>query len=114
METGSKYIEPSSRAAEREMAASAEDWSNWITNQIRSAIENERERTIALLTELLVGIKKDVIPEVVATLPALKGPVGPAGPTGKLPIAKEWQREKVYYQGDVVTHDGATYQALHD
>ena len=96
------------------MAASAEQWSNWTTNQIRSAIEDERERTFALLTELLVHIQKDVIPEVVATLPALRGPAGPVGPAGKLPIAKEWTRETVYYEGSVVTYDGATYQALHD
>jgi hypothetical protein len=105
---------PSSRAAEREMAASAEDWSNWTTNQIRSAIENERERTVALLTELLVDIQKDVIPEVIATLPALRGPVGPVGPAGKLPIAKEWTRETVFYEGSVATFDGGSYQALRD
>jgi hypothetical protein len=55
--------QPSSRAAERELAASAEQWSSWTTNQIRSAIEDERERTFALLTELLVQIEKDVIPD---------------------------------------------------
>jgi hypothetical protein len=38
----------------------------------------------------------------------------PVGPAGKLPIAQEWHREKVYYEGQVVTYDGATYQALHD
>ena len=111
METDIRYSEPSSRAFERETTTSAEQWSNWTTNQIRSAIEDERERTIALLSELLAGIQRETIPEVVARLPELRGPVGPAG---KLPIAKEWQREKVYYEGQVVTYDGATYQALHD
>ena len=78
------------------------------------AIEDERERTFELLTELLVRIQRDVIPEVVATLPALRGPVGPTGPTGKLPIAKEWTRETVFYEGSVVTYDGGSYQALRD
>jgi len=114
METDIRCSEPSSRAFEREMATSAEQWSNWITNQICSAIENERERTFELLTELVVGIKKDVIPEVVATLPSLRGPAGPVGPGGKLPIAKEWTRETVFYEGSVVTYDGGSYQALHD
>ena len=114
METDIKYSEPSSRACERESAASAAQWSNWTTNQIRSAIEAERERTFELLAEVLVRIKKDMIPEVVATLPALRGPVGPAGPVGKLPIAQEWQRETVYYEGSVVTYDGGSYQALRD
>jgi hypothetical protein len=114
METDIKYSEPSSRARERETAASAEQWSNWTTNQIRSAIEAEREWTLELLTEVLVRIKKDMIPEVVATLPGLRGPAGPMGATGKLPIAKEWTRETVFYEGSVVTHDGGCYQALRD
>jgi hypothetical protein len=114
METDIRYNEPSSRACERETTTSAEQWSNWTTNQIRSAIEDERERTVALLSELLALIQRETIPEVVATLPALRGPAGPVGPAGKLPVAKEWLREKVYYEGEVVTYDGATYQALHD
>jgi hypothetical protein len=52
--TDIRYSEPSSRAVERETNTSAEQWSNWTTNQICSAIEAERERTSALLTELLV------------------------------------------------------------
>ena len=80
METNIGCSEPSSRAFERETTTSAEQWSNWTTSQICSAIEDERERTFELLTELLVRIQKDVIPEVVAMLPALRGPVGPAGP----------------------------------
>jgi hypothetical protein len=71
METDISYGEPSSPVFEQEKAASAEQWVNWTTNQIRSAIEAERERTFGLLTELLVQIQRDVIPEVVATLPAL-------------------------------------------
>jgi hypothetical protein len=114
METEIRYSEPPSPAFQHEKAASAEEWSNWTTNQIRSAIEAERERTFALLTELLVQIEKDVVPEVVATLPALKGPVGPAGPAGKLPIARAWGPETVYYEGSVVTYDGGSYQALRD
>jgi hypothetical protein len=111
METDIRYSEPPSPAFERETAASAEQWASWTTNQIRSAIEDERERTVALLSVLLARIQRETIPEVVETLPELRGPAGPAG---KLPIAKEWQREKVYYEGQVVTYDGATYQALHD
>jgi hypothetical protein len=80
----------------------------------RRWIEAERERTRALVTELLVQINDDLIPEVLGTLPDLRGPPGPAGPAGKLPIAKEWQRENVYYEGEVVTYDGATFQAVHD
>jgi hypothetical protein len=104
-------MESDIRYNERETAASAEQWSNWTANQIRSAIEDERERTCALLAELLAGIQRETIPEVVARLPELRGPVGPPG---KLPIAKEWTRETVYYEGSVVTYDGGSYQALRD
>src|SRR5947209_14304646 len=89
MQTDISYSEPSSRGFERGTATSAE-WSNWTTNQIRSAIEDERERTFALLSELLALIQRETIPEVVARLPELRGPAGPVGPAGKLPIAKEW------------------------
>jgi hypothetical protein len=63
METDIRCSESSSRAFERETATSAEQWSNWTTNQIRNAIEDERERTFELLTELLVRIQKDAIPD---------------------------------------------------
>jgi hypothetical protein len=53
METDIRHTEPSSWAFEREKLASAEQWANWTTDQIRSAVEAERERTFELLTELL-------------------------------------------------------------
>lgn len=55
-----------------------------------------------------------------------RGDVGPAGPRGetghrgpegapgKLPIAKQWKSDTVFYEGDVVTHNGGTFQALRD
>ena len=42
-----------------------------------------------------------------------KGDRGEQGPTGKLPIAKVWS-DHVHYQGDVVTANGCTWQALCD
>lgn len=41
------------------------------------------------------------------------GERGEAGPIGRLPIVTPWQ-DRVHYQGDVVTHDGAVWQALAD
>ena len=38
------------------------------------------------------------------------GERGPEGPPGKLPIVKEWT-ERVHYEGDVVVHRGALWQA---
>jgi hypothetical protein len=80
----------------------------------RRLIEAERERTRALLTELLIQICDNTIPDVVSRLPELRGPAGPVGPAGKLPIVEEWTRETVFYEGSVVTYDGGSYQALRD
>lgn len=52
-----------------------------------------------------------MIAEAIAGMPQPKR--GSEGPPGKLPVAKQW-REKVYYEGDVATHGGATYQAIRD
>ena len=42
------------------------------------------------------------------------GPQGPPGPQGKLCAAKPWQPDMVHYEGEVVGHDGSTYQARKD
>jgi len=105
--------EPSS-PSDDEMGASTKHWANWTADQIRGAIETERARTFALLTEVLTEIETDLIPEVVTTLPALQGPAGPVGPAGKLPTVRAWQADQVHYEGAVVTHAGATWQASKD
>jgi hypothetical protein len=42
-----------------------------------------------------------------------RGPEGLPGKDGKLAIAREWTN-RVHYEGDVVRHNGSTYQALAD
>jgi hypothetical protein len=52
--------------------------------------------------------------------PGIPGPCGEPGekgdhgPPGKLPIVKTYQPEAVHYCGDVIVHQGSTYQALCD
>jgi hypothetical protein len=41
------------------------------------------------------------------------GERGPEGPPGKLPLVREWE-DRVHYEGDVTSCDGATWQALRD
>ena len=53
-----------------------------------------------------------ITPEVRGTYK--EGEQGPEGPRGKLPIAKLWQPDSVTYEAQVVSYDGATYQALCD
>jgi hypothetical protein len=42
------------------------------------------------------------------------GPPGERGAKGELPVVKLWAPETVYYEGDVVTFDGGTFQARRD
>jgi len=46
--------------------------------------------------------------------PGPSGSRGERGPPGKLPVAKPWVPETVFYEGDVVTFDGGTFQARRD
>lgn len=41
------------------------------------------------------------------------GERGPEGPAGKLPAIRAWE-DRVYYEGEVTSHAGATYQASRD
>jgi hypothetical protein len=109
MDTEIRYRESSSRPFES-TGLTADD----VNELCGRWIEAERERTHALLTELLVQICDNTIPEVVSRLPELRGPAGPVGPAGKLPIVEEWKCETVFYEGSVVTYDGGSYQALRD
>jgi hypothetical protein len=42
------------------------------------------------------------------------GEKGDPGPDGKLPLVRAYKPEAVHYEGDVVVHFGATWQALRD
>ena len=43
-----------------------------------------------------------------------RGLQGPEGPPGKLPIVKTYEPGEVHYSGDVVVHQGSTWQAAKD
>lgn len=45
--------------------------------------------------------------------PGERGEPGPVGPAGKLPQVRAWQ-DAVHYEGEVVHHDGACWQAVRD
>lgn len=57
---------------------------------------------------------RPVLAELVAALPpAEPGPRGERGPEGRLSVAKAWS-DRVHYEGEIVTHNGATWQAQCD
>ena len=78
--------------------------------RIGERIAAEHEFMIGILAELLAHLQRDA---------EMRGPPGPAGPRGEqgppglMPLVKLWMPETVYYEGDVVAHDG-TFQAKRD
>jgi hypothetical protein len=81
----------------------------------------ERAAALVVLPEINVpsvdeirSVVADEVKAQVAELPPPeKGPKGDDGPPGKLPTVRAWANE-VHYEGIVVTHAGATWQALRD
>ena len=82
-----------------------------IDQRIGERIAAEHEFMIGILAELLAHLQRDA---------EMRGPPGPAGPRGEqgppglMPLVKLWMPETVYYEGDVVAHDGGTFQAKRD
>jgi hypothetical protein len=60
----------------------------------------------------LLGLQRQL--DELKRVAAQPGPQGPPGPPGKLQRVKEYVAECVHYEGDVVTHDGALWQAHGD
>jgi len=65
---------------------------------------------MAIMAEVIAHVRN----EVAAGPPGPSGSpraAGPPGAPGKLPIVKLWQPDSVTYEAQVVSYDGATYQA---
>ena len=67
----------------------------------------------AISAALAVGMRALEEVRTLARTPGKDGERGAEGPPGKLPPVDEW-RDRVYYESEVVTLDGAVFQALRD
>jgi syndecan 1/collagen type XXI alpha/collagen type V/XI/XXIV/XXVII alpha len=85
---------------------------------------NELERRLAARQEILNDAKSSAVgprgepgPQGEPGIPGARGDPGlqgDPGPPGKLPIVKAYRPDAVHYEGNVVVHQGSTYQALCD
>ena len=108
--------------------ALAEERAHW--ERERKRIEAEASEIIAKLradiAELRSGFELKLIEKLAALRdgrdgadgapgePGPPGPRGEQGAPGKLPRCQYWAAGAVYYTGDVVCHQGSTWQALRD
>lgn len=67
----------------------------------------------AINAALAVGMRALEEVRTIARIPGKDGERGKDGPPGKLPRVDEW-KDRVYYESEVVTLDGAVYQSLKD
>jgi hypothetical protein len=84
-----------------------------IDRRIQERIAVKNEFMIALMAENNVELKREWVVGAMGPR-GPSGPRGEQGPPGKLPLVKLWVPDVVHYQGDVVTHDGGTWQAMRD
>jgi hypothetical protein len=84
-----------------------------INDLIRQRIAAQHEFWMAIMAEVIAN-PEEWMPAALPGPPGPPGSPGPAGAPGKLPIVKLWQPESVSYEAQVVSFDGATYQALRD
>lgn len=81
---------------------------------VRAVVEEVVKAAVEALPEPEPG--KSVDPEEVRAMvekAVAETPKPKDGQDGKLPVVKAWE-DRVYYEGEVCSHDGATYQASAD
>jgi hypothetical protein len=84
-----------------------------IDQRIAERIAAEHEFMIDIVAEVVAHLQDEWVVGAMGP-PGPSGPRGEQGPAGKLPLAKLWIPETVYYAGDVVAYDGGMFQAKRD
>jgi hypothetical protein len=85
------------------------DWDEWwaaVDKRIQEHLTNEREIMIDAVGETLARLRENA--------DEFRGPPGRPGKDAKLPRAKIWQEDCVYYEGDCVAFNGSLFQAQCD
>jgi len=97
-------------------------WRQYFETHVADAILAERDFMLEVVgtgigereAQLRENIEKMIEAKLKEVPPGPRGERGEAGPAGKLPVVKVFRADTVHYEGDVVVHQSATYQALRD
>ena len=96
-------------------------WVSWVDSRIKATLAHERDVLIeatggaqgrAQLRDEVKRAIEEMCSAFGAEIAALEERL--KAMPGRLPVAKIWLRESVTYEGEVVSYDGASYQALRD
>jgi len=91
---------------------------NWQREKARMQAEaNEIVAKLRAEVAELRGTITRMVDEQLARMRDMRGPPGERGEQGlpgRLPIVTTWKADQISYEGDVVSHSGATWQATKD
>jgi hypothetical protein len=105
------FRELAERVGELEKTNNLEARFNKLANEVKGR-QGRSEIPQGELLEKIEALQRQL--DDLKRVAAQSGPRGPPGPPGKLPRVKEYVAECVHYESDVVTHEGALYQAKRD
>jgi hypothetical protein len=123
------------RLAHAESNTDTERWLNYTDERMKAWCAGERDYWRQVLPRVIAELQNSINDKVAQVSPGPQGergeagPIGPAGEPGvpgergergdpgapgKLPLVKAYRPDEVHYAGDVVVHEGSTYQAQRD
>src|SRR5262249_52158583 len=94
------------RITELEKTNSLEARFNRLANEVKLGSEIPQGELLVKIE----GLQRQL--DELKSIAAQPGPQGAPGKDGKLPLVREYAVDHVHYEADVVTHDGALWQAL--
>jgi hypothetical protein len=100
-----------------------QNWAAWVNQRIAAAAQADRESLVRVIGKVIsierAKHRKEIQTAVAETTRAFESKLERLeekliAQPGQLPMAKFWYPETVVYRGDIVTHEGETFQAKKD
>lgn len=111
------------QAVQRRHQNTTQNWAAWVNQRIAAAAQADRESLVRVIGEVIsierAKHRKEIQTAVAETTRAFESKLERLeekliAQPGQLPMAKFWYPETVVYRGEIVTHEGETFQAKKD